>query len=95
MEGGCCDIYMKITYIIGKKEIEVDGESGRSLLDIALMNQLNAPYSCLEGHCGTCEAVIETGSTTEDHEGSRVVRTCQAQPSSDWVIVNYDKSPTR
>ncbi|UXR64302.1 2Fe-2S iron-sulfur cluster binding domain-containing protein [Bdellovibrio bacteriovorus] len=86
---------MKITYIIRENKIEVEGEAGRSLLDIALINHLNPPYSCMEGHCGTCEAVIEEGSTTEDQEGSRVVRTCQAQPSSEWVIVNYDKSPTK
>lgn len=82
---------MKIKYVLAEKETVVEGESGRTLLDLALMARLSPPYSCMEGNCRTCEAFIEEGETSEDHEGSRVVRTCQAQPSSDWVIVNYDK----
>lgn len=85
---------MKIKFILGGVETEVDGESGRSLLDIALIARLLPPYSCLEGSCGTCEALIEEGKTSEDTEGKiapRYVRTCQAVPRSESVIVNYDK----
>lgn len=92
---GCCDIYMKIKFIIDGKEIEVPGESGRTLLDMALIAQINPPYSCLEGSCGTCEAVIEEGKTSEDKPDTRVVRTCQALPWSEYVVVNYDKGPTK
>lgn len=82
---------MEVKYILRGQEIVVEGESGRTLLDLALISRLNPPYSCLEGSCGACEAWIEAGTTSENPEGSRVVRTCQAQPSSEWVIVNYDK----
>ncbi|AHZ83720.1 2Fe-2S iron-sulfur cluster binding domain-containing protein [Bdellovibrio bacteriovorus] len=86
---------MKIKYILKGQEYEVEAESGRTLLDVALIARLNPPYSCMEGNCGTCEALIEEGLTSENKEVSRVVRTCQAVPSSEFVIVNYDKSPTQ
>ncbi|HWU43825.1 MAG TPA: 2Fe-2S iron-sulfur cluster binding domain-containing protein [Bdellovibrio sp.] len=83
---------MKIKFVIHGKEIEVEGESGRTLLDIALIAKINPPYSCLEGNCRTCEAVIEQGETSEDHPGLQVVRTCQAVPKSETLVVNYDKA---
>ncbi len=85
---------MKIKFVVDGVETEVEAESGRSLLDIALIARLQPPYSCLEGNCGTCEAVIESGKTTEDKIGSVTVRTCQAVPRSDSLTVNYDKVET-
>ncbi|MDG0815392.1 2Fe-2S iron-sulfur cluster binding domain-containing protein [Bdellovibrio svalbardensis] len=82
---------MKIQFILGGVETEVEAESGRNLLDIALVARLRPPYSCLEGHCGTCEAFIEHGETSEDKTDTHIVRTCQAIPKSDSVRVNYDK----
>ncbi|WP_374075483.1 2Fe-2S iron-sulfur cluster binding domain-containing protein [Bdellovibrio bacteriovorus] len=86
---------MKIKYVIGGKEVEIAGESGRTLLDMALIAKLNPPYSCLEGTCGTCEAMIEQGKTSEDKEETHIVRTCQALPWSEYVVVNYDKGPSK
>ncbi|XGC80394.1 2Fe-2S iron-sulfur cluster binding domain-containing protein [Bdellovibrio bacteriovorus] len=84
---------MKIKFILNGEETVAEGEKGRSLLDIALINKLSAPYSCMDGHCGTCEARILEGQTSEDKEGSEIVRTCQAIPSSEYVAVSYDKGP--
>lgn len=85
---------MKIKYVIAGQEIEVVAEEGRTILDTAMIANLQPPYHCLEGSCGTCEAVIEEGKTSEDQEGTRVVRTCQALPWSEYVVVNYDKGRT-
>ncbi|UOF00909.1 2Fe-2S iron-sulfur cluster-binding protein [Bdellovibrio reynosensis] len=84
---------MKIKFILNKEEYEVEGEEGRSILDIALINKLSPPYSCMDGHCGTCEAKVLQGQTSEDKEGSQTVRTCQAIPSSEYVVIAYDKGP--
>lgn len=83
---------MKIKFINAGTETEVDMEEGRSLLDMALIARIDPPYSCLEGSCGTCRALIEKGVTSENTEMSRVVRTCQAIPRSDFLVVNYDKT---
>ncbi|WP_291515566.1 2Fe-2S iron-sulfur cluster binding domain-containing protein [Bdellovibrio sp. ArHS] len=82
---------MKVKFIIGDQTTEVVAEEGRTLLDLALIAQLTPPYSCMEGRCGTCEALIEEGKTSQDVEGARIVRTCQAVPWSDYVVVNYNK----
>lgn len=82
---------MRVQFIIQGKSTEVEVEEGRTLLDAALIARLSPPYSCMEGSCGSCEAFIEQGETTEDKENSHVVRTCQALPKSDYTIVNYDK----
>jgi ferredoxin len=90
--GGVC---MKIKYILDGREVEVDADEGHTLLDTALIAKLAAPYSCMEGSCGTCEAVIEEGRTSEDQENTQIVRTCQALPRSEYVVVNYDKGPLK
>jgi len=79
---------MKVKFIYGGEEREIDADEGRTLLDMALIAQIPAPYSCMEGHCHTCEARIESGRTSE---GTEIVRTCQALPWSEYVVVNYDK----
>ncbi len=86
---------MKIKYIIANQEIEVSSEEGRTLLDMALIADLQPPYSCMEGSCGTCVAWIEQGQTSENKDAQpKVVRTCQALPLSEVVVVNYDKGLT-
>ncbi|WII73096.1 2Fe-2S iron-sulfur cluster binding domain-containing protein [Bdellovibrio sp. 22V] len=82
---------MKVKFILNGEEIEVEGESGRSILDIALIAGIHPPYSCMEGHCGTCTAKIEVGEVSEDKTPDGKVRTCQALPKSDYVVVDYDK----
>lgn len=82
---------MKIKYILNGIEHDVQAEEGRTLLDTAMMAQLNPPYSCMEGSCGSCEALIEQGITSENSEPGRSVRTCQALPWSEYTVVNYDK----
>ncbi|KYG70391.1 hypothetical protein AZI85_00070 [Bdellovibrio bacteriovorus] len=82
---------MKVKFIIEGKGTEVIAEEGRTLLDLALIAQINPPYSCMEGTCGTCEALVEEGKTSADAEGTQIIRTCQAVPWSEYVVVNYDK----
>lgn len=85
----------KIVYIIDKKEIEIQLEPGRTLLDGALMNQLGPPYMCLEGTCKICEATILEGEVTvlagsETNDHPRRVKTCHSFPKSSFVKVKYD-----
>ena len=86
---------MKIKFILNSIETDTEADAGRSILDTALIARLTPPYSCLEGNCGTCSALIEIGETTEPDDGSGVVRTCQAVPKSDFLVVNYDKAGSK
>ncbi|WP_168196476.1 2Fe-2S iron-sulfur cluster binding domain-containing protein [Bdellovibrio sp. NC01] len=82
-------------FILNNQETTVEAEEGRSLLDLALIARINPPYSCLEGNCRSCLAVIEFGDVggdvPEDKDEKNVVRTCQAVPRSELVVANYDK----
>jgi ferredoxin len=73
------------------KEVEI--QEGEGFLEAAMKAEMDPPYSCLEGICGTCEAVLEEGQAEEFSEkvqGPQVIKTCVSRPKSDTVI-NYDK----
>jgi ring-1,2-phenylacetyl-CoA epoxidase subunit PaaE len=74
---------VKITFILDQQIKEIHNpEEGRTLLDLALIAGLAAPYDCMEGSCGTCEANVN----------GKLVRTCQTLPSSEEnQTVNYNK----
>lgn len=91
----------KVKYILAGKSTEVNYEKGDTLLDTALRNNINAPYSCMEGICATCLARIEEGAidtredtvlTQEEFSAGKVL-TCQSKPKEgcSLVVVNYDK----
>jgi ring-1,2-phenylacetyl-CoA epoxidase subunit PaaE len=58
----------------------------------------DVPYGCTNGMCGTCRAKVIEGSTEMDHcyaldqaeLDAGFVLTCQAQPRSDVVVLDYD-----
>ncbi len=74
-------------------------KEGRSLLDAALDNDLDAPYACKAGVCSTCRAMVLEGEVDmvtnhalEDYEVRQgYVLTCQCFPLSGRVVVSYDR----
>jgi ring-1,2-phenylacetyl-CoA epoxidase subunit PaaE len=91
----------------GKASLEIlyDEEShqfentkGKSILDVALQNNIDVPYSCQGGVCSSCIARIKEGTVTMDNnqvltdeeieEG--LILTCQAYISSSLLKVDYD-----
>jgi ring-1,2-phenylacetyl-CoA epoxidase subunit PaaE len=74
-------------------------KDGMSLLDAAIANDLDAPYSCKAGVCSTCRArVLEgevemlTNHALEDYEvRAGYVLTCQCYPLTDRLVVSYDQ----
>ncbi len=73
--------------------------AGQSLLDAAIENALDAPYSCKAGVCSTCRCkVIEgqvemvTNHALEDYEvRAGYVLSCQSFPVTDKVVVTFDE----
>ncbi|SLN40157.1 1,2-phenylacetyl-CoA epoxidase, subunit E [Roseivivax jejudonensis] len=71
---------------------------GTVLLEAALDNAMDAPFSCRAGVCSTCrakilegEAEMETNHALEDYEvRAGYVLTCQCVPLSDRLVVTYD-----
>jgi ring-1,2-phenylacetyl-CoA epoxidase subunit PaaE len=70
----------------------------KSILDAVLEQNLDAPYSCQGGICSTCIARITEGSAkmrknqilTDAEIAEGLILTCQAQPTTSVVKVDYD-----
>ncbi|MDQ7263776.1 phenylacetate-CoA oxygenase/reductase subunit PaaK [Paracoccus sp. PS-1] len=72
---------------------------GETILEAALANSMDAPYSCKAGVCSTCRCKVLEGEVEmavnhalEDYEvRAGYVLSCQAYPVSDRVVVTYDE----
>ena len=73
--------------------------SGDTVLDAALREGVDAPYSCAGGACGTCRAKVLLGRAVmdqdhaldDDERADGYVLTCQAHPVSEELRVTYDE----
>jgi ring-1,2-phenylacetyl-CoA epoxidase subunit PaaE len=71
---------------------------GENILDAALENGADLPFSCKAGVCATCKAKVIKGkvemdmnhSLTEQEVKDGVILTCQAHPITDDVEVDFD-----
>ena len=90
---------VKITFKVDGVETTIDGEMNKTILDSAIENDIDAPYSCQGGICSTCLAKINKGSVemdnnqilTDDEVEDGYILTCQARITSDEVEISYDE----
>ena len=74
-------------------------QDDKTILELALENDIDAPYSCQGGICSTCLAKLTLGSVkmdnnqilTDDEIQDGYILSCQSRPSSDEVEINYDE----
>lgn len=72
--------------------------NGVNVLDAAIQNGVDAPFSCKGGVCSTCRAKIIEGKATmtvnyaltEQEVENGFILTCQAHPASEKLIIDYD-----
>src|SRR5258706_6118819 len=84
--------------IIDGKRREVPVAEGEAILDAALRAGMDLPFACKGGMCSTCraklvegEAQMEVNYSLEPWElKAGFILTCQARPTSDKVVVDYD-----
>lgn len=84
--------------IVDDEEFEISMEQSDVILDAVLAEDIDAPYSCQGGICSSCVAKIKEGTVemrknqilTDDELEEGLVLTCQAQPTSAKVVVDYD-----
>ncbi len=70
----------------------------KSILEAALDEGLDPPYSCQGGICSTCIARLKEGKAemrknqilTDSEIADGLILTCQAHPTTDTVVVDYD-----
>ena len=69
-----------------------------TILELALENNIDAPYSCQGGVCSTCLARVIKGSVvmdnnqilTDDEVENGLILTCQSRITSNHIEISYD-----
>ncbi|WP_420339894.1 1,2-phenylacetyl-CoA epoxidase subunit PaaE [Roseibium sp.] len=93
---GKCEVSVTLDGSTRNFEME---KNGNSVLEAAIANSMDAPYSCKAGVCSTCRAKViegevemEVNHALEDYEvRAGYVLSCQCIPVSDKVVISYDE----
>lgn len=88
----------KITIIVDDEETTFEMSQKQSILEAALDEDLDAPYSCQGGICSSCLARIKEGEATmrqnniltDNEVAEGLILTCQAHPTTPTIVVDYD-----
>jgi ferredoxin len=85
-------------------DIDLDGTRHRlrwprdkTLVEVMLDAGIDVPYSCQEGHCGSCVTTVTAGEVVMDacdildatDRADGLILACQARPVGDDVRVEY------
>ncbi|MDJ0941933.1 MAG: phenylacetate-CoA oxygenase/reductase subunit PaaK [Kiloniellales bacterium] len=95
--GDAAEITVILDGVRTRFELPYDGES---LLDAALKEGLDLPFSCKGGVCSTCRAKLVEGKVDmtvnyalEDAEvDAGFVLTCQSHPLTERIVLDYDEA---
>ena len=88
----------RVTITLAGRSTTLAVPLGRDVLHEVMRVRPDVPYGCTNGMCGTCRAKVVEGRVEMDHcyaldQGeldAGFVLTCQAQPRSDVVVLDYD-----
>jgi ring-1,2-phenylacetyl-CoA epoxidase subunit PaaE len=88
----------KITVIVDDEETTFTMSQKKTILEAALDNDIDAPYSCQGGICSSCIARLTEGKATmrqnniltDGELAEGLILTCQAQPTTPTIVVDYD-----
>lgn len=87
-----------ITVIVDDESFDFEMSKEQSILEAALKEDIDAPYSCQGGICSSCIARITEGEATmrqnniltDGEVADGLILTCQAHPTTDKIVVDYD-----
>lgn len=88
----------QITVVVDDEEITFEMPQSKTILEAALAEDVDAPYSCQGGVCSSCIARLTEGEATmrqnniltDSELAEGLILTCQAQPTTAKVVVDYD-----
>lgn len=88
----------EITVLLDDEEQTFTMQSEDTLLDAALKNGIDAPYSCQGGICSSCIAKVTEGKAImdkntildEDEVADGLILTCQAHPTTSRIKIDFD-----
>jgi ring-1,2-phenylacetyl-CoA epoxidase subunit PaaE len=90
--------HTKITVMVDDVETTFEMSQKQTVLEAALKQGIDAPYSCQGGICSSCLARVTSGSAvmkknsilTDGEIAEGLILTCQAHPTSDTISIDYD-----
>jgi ring-1,2-phenylacetyl-CoA epoxidase subunit PaaE len=90
--------HSKITILVDGDETSFEMSQRQTILEAALKQGIDAPYSCQGGICSSCLARITSGTAemsknsilTDSEIAEGLILTCQAHPTSASIAVDYD-----
>ncbi len=87
-----------VTVFVDDEETTFTMSRKKTVLESALAEKIDAPYSCQGGICSSCVARLKEGEVvmrqnnilTESEVEEGLILTCQSQPTTSKIIVDYD-----
>ena len=97
-EADLYDGHTKVTLMVDDEEAVFEMSQKQTILEAALKQGIDAPYSCQGGICSSCLARITEGTAvmkknsilTDSEIAEGLVLTCQAHPTSATIYVDFD-----
>lgn len=88
----------KVTVMLDDVESTFEMSAKQTVLEAALDEDLDAPYSCQGGICSTCLARLKEGEVkmrqnnilTDSEVAEGLILTCQSHPLTPTIYVDYD-----
>jgi ring-1,2-phenylacetyl-CoA epoxidase subunit PaaE len=92
------DGHAQITVMVDDEETTFEMSAKQTILDAALKQGIDAPYSCQGGICSSCLARVTEGTAemtknsilTDKEIADGLILTCQAHPTSATIRVDFD-----
>lgn len=90
--------HTKITVMVDDEEVTFEMAQKQTILEAALKQGIDAPYSCQGGICSSCLARITKGAAemkknailTDKEIAEGLILTCQAHPTTEEIYVDFD-----
>ncbi|MEN9910030.1 MAG: hypothetical protein RLZZ540_3189 [Bacteroidota bacterium] len=90
--------HSKITIMVDDEETSFEMSQKQTILEAALKQGIDAPYSCQGGICSSCLCRVTEGSAemkknsilTDKEIADGLILSCQAHPTSDTIYVDFD-----
>ena len=88
----------KVSMLVDGDTFEFEMSGKQTILEAALKQGIDAPYSCQGGICSSCLCRITDGTAemkknsilTDSEIAEGLVLSCQAVPTSSNIVVDYD-----
>lgn len=98
LEASSHEGHTKITMTVDDEETTFEMSQKQTILDAALKQGIDAPYSCQGGICSSCLARVKSGTAemtknsilTDKEVADGLILTCQAHPTSAEIVVDFD-----